>query len=244
MSNIVDVSHISVFYNENKKEKEFRGCKDVSFSIKKGQTVGLLGESGSGKSTVAKAILGLQKLSEGTVTHYTKKPQMIFQDPKNSLNPSMKVARIMEEPLRIQKKYKKEERVRMVEEMMELVGLDVSLKNHYPDALSGGQRQRVSIGTALISGSKFLVADEAVSALDMTIQAKIIDLLKKIKENMDLSILFISHDLKLVYNMCDYVLVMRDGIVVEEGITEDVFKNPQTVYMKELIDVERQIIVK
>lgn len=244
MSNIVDVSHISVFYNENKKEKEFRGCKDVSFSIKKGQTVGLLGESGSGKSTVAKAILGLQKLSEGTVTHYTKKPQMIFQDPKNSLNPSMKVARIMEEPLRIQKKYKKEERVRMVEEMMELVGLDVSLKNHYPDALSGGQRQRVSIGTALISGSKFLVADEAVSALDMTIQAKIIDLLKKIKENMDLSILFISHDLKLVYNMCDYVLVMRDGIVVEEGITKDVFKNPQTVYMKELIDVERQIIVK
>lgn len=240
MSKIIDVNQISVFYNKDKKEKEFRGCKDVSFVIEKGQTVGLLGESGSGKSTVAKAIVGLQKLSEGQVIHYTDNPQMIFQDPKNSLNPIMKVGRIMEEPLRIKGGYSKVERNKKVEDMMKLVGLDLSLKNHYPDALSGGQRQRVSIGTALINGARFLIADEAVSALDMTIQAKIIKLLKKLQKNMDLSILFISHDLKLVYNICDYVLVMRDGIVVEEGSTEAVFKNPQTEYMKELIDAERQ----
>lgn len=240
MSKIVDVNHISVFYNKMKKEEEFRGCKDVSFSITKGQTVGLLGESGSGKSTVAKAILGLLDLSEGEVIHYTKKPQMIFQDPKNSLNPAMTVGRIMEESLRIEGGIKKEERIRLVNDMMEEVGLDLSLKEHYPEALSGGQRQRVSIGTALITGTKFLVADEAVSALDMTIQAKIIDLLIKLKKNMNLSLLFISHDLKLVYNICDYVLVMRDGVVVEEGNKDDVFRNPQTKYMKELIDAERQ----
>lgn len=240
MSKIIDVNQISVFYNKDKKEKEFRGCKDVSFVIEKGQTVGLLGESGSGKSTVAKAIVGLQRLSEGQVIHYTDNSQMIFQDPKNSLNPIMKVGRIMEEPLRIKGGYSKVERNKKVEDMMKLVGLDLSLKNHYPDALSGGQRQRVSIGTALINGARFLIADEAVSALDMTIQAKIIKLLKKLQKNMDLSILFISHDLKLVYNICDYVLVMRDGIVVEEGSTEAVFKNPQTEYMKELIDAERQ----
>lgn len=240
MSNIVDVNRVSVFYNKINKDQEFRGCKEVSFSIKKGQTVGLLGESGSGKSTVAKAILGLETLSEGEVIHYTSNPQMIFQDPKDSLNPSMKIARIMEEPLRIEGGYSKKERLQLVEEMMDKVGLDIALKDHYPYALSGGQRQRVSIGTALICGTEFLVADEAVSALDMTIQAKIIDLLKKMKKNMDLSLLFISHDLKLVYNICDYVIVMRDGIVVEEGNKDDVFRKPQTKYMKELIDAERK----
>jgi len=242
MDKIVEVKNISVSYKNHITKKEVIGCKNVSFSIDKGEIVGLLGESGCGKSTVAKAVMGLVKTNSGEIFHASMHPQMIFQDPKNSLNPSMKITRIIEEPLRIKGTYTKEERKAMVFDMMEKVGLDKELSSRYPDALSGGQRQRVSLAASLILGCEFLVADEAVSALDMTIQAQIIKLLKKMQKKMDLSILFISHDLRLVYNICDRIIVMKDGSVLETGLTKEIFWNPKTDYMKKLIEAEKNSI--
>ncbi len=228
------VENLSVTYKGKNKEL-FYACKNVSFSIKKGEIVGLLGESGCGKSTVAKAMLGLIKKEEGIISIFEKNPQMIFQDPSNSLNPSMKVGRIMEEPIRIIGGLTKQERKTKIEKMAEDVELSKVLLNRYPNALSGGQKQRVCIATAIIGGTKLLIADEPVSALDVTIQAQILQLLLKIKKEQDLSILFISHDLRIINSMCDYVLVMKKGSIIEEGKTKDVFEKPKTEYMKSLL---------
>jgi peptide/nickel transport system ATP-binding protein len=240
MHKILEAKKFSVFYKNQINEKEVEGCKNISFIIYQGEIVGLLGESGCGKSTVAKAIMGLIKTQDGKIIHYSNRPQMIFQDPKNSLNPSMKISRIIEEPLRIKGGYTKEKRNTMVLEIMKKVGLDPELWNRYPDALSGGQRQRVCMATSLILGGKLLVADEPVSALDMTIQAQIINLLKKMQKKLNLSILFISHDLRLVYNICDRVIVMKDGEIVESGLTKEVFQYPKTKYMQQLIEAEKK----
>lgn len=231
----VKVENISVSYKV-KNNKNFYACKNISFFIKKGEVVGLLGESGCGKSTVAKAMLGLIKVETGKISIFEKKPQMIFQDPANSLNPSMKVARIIEEPLKIVGGMTRFERRSIVEKMAEDVELDKVLLNRFLNALSGGQRQRVSIAVALMGGTKFLVADEPVSSLDVTIQAQILQLLEKIKKKQRLSMLFISHDLRIIYSMCDRVLVMKDGVIVEEGKTKEVFDNPKTEYMKSLLN--------
>jgi peptide/nickel transport system ATP-binding protein len=241
MSVILEVNELSVSYNKKANEKEILGCNQISFTINQGEIVGLLGESGCGKSTVAKAIMGLIKPDNGEVIHNSLRPQMIFQDPKNSLNPSMKIGRILEEPLRIEGGFSKIERRKKVLDMMVEVGLEKNLINRYPEALSGGQRQRVCIAASLIMGCKLLVADEAVSALDMTIQAQIVELLIKMKKNFDLSILFISHDLRLVYNICDHVMVMKDGEVLESGITKEVFLHPSTDYMKQLVEASQWI---
>ncbi len=241
MSAILEVNKLSVSYNKKANEKEILGCNQVSFIINQGEIVGLLGESGCGKSTVAKAIMGLIKPNNGEIIHNSLRPQMIFQDPKNSLNPSMKIGRILEEPLRIEGGFSKIERRKKVLDMMVKVGLEKSLIHRYPEALSGGQRQRVCIAASLIMGCKLLVADEAVSALDMTIQAQIVELLIKMQKSLDLSILFISHDLRLVYNICDHVIVMKDGEVLESGITKEVFLHPSTDYMKQLMEASQWI---
>lgn len=240
MQKIVEAKSLSVNYKRKSKEKEMGGCVDISFTIFQGEIVGLLGESGSGKTTVAKAIMGLIKPTEGEIVHYSNRPQMIFQDPKNSLNPSMKISRIIEEPLRIKGGYKKEERKRIVFDIMEKVGLEYTLGERYPDELSGGQRQRACIASALVLGGELLVADEPVSALDMTIQVQIIELLKKMQEKLNLSILFISHDLRLVYNVCERVILMKDGRIIEHGLTKEVFMNPKTKYMEKLIEAEKK----
>ena len=159
---------------------------------------------------------------------------MIFQDPFSSLNPSKKIGWILEEPLRV-RKVPKEERKKRVAEMLEKVGLNKEYANHYPGELSGGQRQRVSIAISLIQEAKFIIADEPVSALDVTIQKQIMELMIRLQEEKKLSYLFISHDLNVIYQMCDRVLVMKNGEIVEEGQVEDVFSYPKHEYTKLLL---------
>ena len=195
---------------------------DVTFDVRHGEILGLVGESGTGKSTLAKTILGMVKPDRGTVTHYTKRPQMIFQDPYSSLNP-------------FYGKYTKAERKRRVREMLERVELRPECLGAKPSELSGGQRQRVSIAAALIRRPRFLIADEPVSALDVTIQAQILDLLRSLRRELDLSYLFISHDLNVVYQLCDRVLVMKSGRIVEQGTVDEIFDHPKEDYTKQLL---------
>lgn len=232
MKKILEVKHVSASYKDEKEEKQV--LKDISLEVREDEILGLVGESGCGKSTLSKVILGFVKPDAGEICHYTKMPQMIFQDPFSSLNPSKRISWILEEPLRMQK-IPKEERKQKVLEMAEKVGLSSEYLKRYPRELSGGQRQRVSIAAALIQGAKFIIADEPVSALDVTIQRQIMELLVQLQEEMRLSVLFISHDLNVIYQMCDRVLVMKDGQILEEGETEELFENPKTEYTKELL---------
>lgn len=227
--NILEVEKLNVSYGKK------QVLHDVSFSMKEGETIGLVGESGSGKTTLAKAILGLLPVQNGSIRLLADRPQMVFQDPFGSLNPAKTIGWILEEPLRNCTQMTKEERKEEVIKMMEKVGLPLDLMEHYPDELSGGQRQRVGIGAALITKPKLLIADEPVSALDVTIQAQILKLLKKLQQEMGLSVLFISHDLRVVFHMCNQVLIMKNGIVVERGGIPEVYRHPQHEYTKELL---------
>ena len=233
MKNILEVRHVSAAYTDEKQGRQV--LKDISLEVKENEILGLVGESGCGKSTLSKVILGFLKPSQGEIHHETQNPQMIFQDPASSLNPSKKISWILEEPLRMQK-IPKEERRKQVLEMAERVGLSQEQLKRYPRELSGGQRQRVSIAAALIQGSKFIIADEPVSALDVTIQRQIMELMVKLQEEMQLSILFISHDLNVVYQMCDRLLIMKDGKILEEGKTEELFQHPKESYTNQLLD--------
>ena len=208
---------------------------DVSFDVHRGEILGLVGESGTGKSTLAKTILGMVRPAAGQVIHYTKRPQMIFQDPYSSLNPAYSVEWLLEEPLRIYGKYDAPERKRRVREMLERVELPEEVLKARPAELSGGQRQRVSIAMALIQRPRFLIADEPVSALDVTIQSQILKLLKNLRDELDLSYLFISHDLNVVYQLCDTVLVMKQGRIVERGTVAEIFDHPRETYTKQLL---------
>ena len=208
---------------------------DVSFDVHHGEILGLVGESGTGKSTLARTILGIVEPDEGKVIHYTKRPQMIFQDPYSALNPAYSVEWILEEPLRIYGKYDKAERKRRVRDMLERVGLPEECLTMKPTELSGGQRQRVSIASALIQRPRFIIADEPVSALDVTIQAQILELLKELRDELELSFLFISHDLNVVYQLCDRVLVMKKGRIVEQGTINEIFNHPKEDYTKQLL---------
>ena len=219
-NNILKVSHISASYQEGKQRKTV--LHDISFELHENEILGLVGESGCGKSTLSKVILGFIRPDEGEIFSQVDHPQMIFQDPFSSLNPAKKISWILEEPLRMQK-VPKEERKKRVLAMAERVGL------------SGGQRQRVSIAAALIQGSRLILADEPVSALDVTIQKQIMELMVQLQEELQLSILFISHDLNVIYQMCDRVLVMKEGRIVENAETEELFAHPQNDYTKELL---------
>ena len=218
--NILEVTDLQVFYPVSRKtpfekKKSIQVLKDVSFAMKRGEILGLVGESGSGKTTLARSILQMIPY-EGTIIRNTMQPQMVFQDPYGSLNPSKRIAWILEEPLRLKGGLSKEERVLKVKTMLERVGLEEKILEHYPRELSGGQRQRIAIAAALMLEPELLIADEPVSALDVTIQAQILALLKEIQKEMNLSILFISHDLRVVYEMCDHVLIMQQGQIREE----------------------------
>lgn len=235
---VLEVKNLNAFYLTN----GFLGKRtikqvlfDVSFNVNQGEILGLVGESGCGKSTLSKAILGLHTDFDGEVIHHTKRPQMVFQDPKGSLNPSKTVGWIVEEPLRAFGKYSKEERRERVLDMLNKVGLGAEYVERKPRELSGGQRQRVGIAVALIQRPRFIIADEPVSALDVTIQAQILELLLQLRKELDLSYLFISHDLNVIRQVCDRVLIMDEGRVIEQGTPEEVFKSPKTDYAKKLI---------
>ena len=208
---------------------------DVDFVVRQGEILALVGESGTGKSTLAKMILGMVRPSKGEIIHHTKRPQMVFQDPYSALNPAYTVGWILEEPLRIYGKYDVPERKRRVLDMLKRVELPEEVLQSRPSELSGGQRQRVSIAAALIQRMQFLILDEPVSALDVTIQSQILRLLSELRRDLDLSYLFISHDLNVVYQLCDRVLVMKDGRVVEQGDVKEIYDHPQSEYTKQLL---------
>lgn len=243
---ILEVHDLNVYYTDAsnglfKKGKRRQILHGLNFSMKEGEILGLVGESGCGKSTLAKAIIGMQTDYEGDVIHGSKlgqeelHPQMVFQDPYGSLNPAKTIGFIMEEPLKNCTDLSKEERVARVENMLEKVGLKKEWISRYPHQLSGGQRQRVCIGAALMLEPKLLIADEPVSALDVTIQAQIVQLLLELHKEMNLSILFISHDLRVVYQMCEKVMIMKAGKIIESGDTEEVYFNPKEEYTKNLL---------
>lgn len=231
---VLEVQNLWAGYQQRHQKTTFGVLENVSFSIAKGQRIGLVGESGCGKSTLAKCIFGMVKPQAGAVMHHTQRPQMIFQDPFTALNPAHTIGWSLEEPLRVLG-IAKAERQKRVLEMVERVGLEPEMLVRKPDTLSGGQRQRASIGAALMQQPEFILADEPVSALDVTIQAQILRLLEDLGEELNLSILFISHDLQVVSQLCHGVMVMQHGKIVEQGTVAEVFDHPQHPYTKQLL---------
>lgn len=210
---------------------------DVSFSLKKGEILGLAGESGSGKSTLAKAVLGLLPLMNGTIDGAGLRSAMVFQDPYGSLNPAKTIEWILTEALTGGRRrgFSREELHRLAAAALAQVELPESFLERRPAELSGGQRQRVAIAEALIGSPDLIIADEPVSALDVTVQAQIITLIEKIRRETGAAILLIAHDLRVIYRVCDRVLIMKQGRIVEEGDVERVYFDPQEEYTKELL---------
>ena len=236
---VLEVRDLNVWYRPSgtlRRKKMVQVLHDVSFDLYRGEILGVVGESGSGKSTLAKTILGMVPDYTGTYTHYTKRPQMVFQDPSSSLNPGRTVGWILEEPLRIYGKYDEAERVRRVKDIIARVELPAECYDMYPRELSGGQRQRVCIGMALIQRPGLIIADEAVSALDVTIQAQILKLIHDLRRDLGISYIFISHDLNVVYQLCDRAIVMKDGRIVEQGEVEELYENPKEEYTRALLE--------
>lgn len=228
-----------------------RAVDDVSFELRRGEILGIVGESGSGKSTLARTMLGLDQPTEGSVEYlgrdltqfssaerkrFRRGIQAVFQDPTASLNPHMTVEQIITEPWEIHPDaLVRDKRRARVRELLMQVGLEASHANRYPHQFSGGQRQRIAIARALALQPQVIVCDEAVSALDVSIQAQIIQLLKKLRDDFRLSYIFIAHDLGVVRDFADRVLVMHKGKVVEQGATEQVFEHPNHDYTRELL---------
>ncbi|KOF57605.1 ABC transporter [Clostridium sp. DMHC 10] len=240
----------STYYNSNcnifGKGKAVKVLKAVNFNVKKGEIFGIVGESGCGKSTLARSIVKLNDNVEGDILiegqdikhikNISEKVQIVFQDPLSSLNPKRTIGWILEEPLKIHRKGNKKERIKRVNEILELVGLDSSYRERYPHELSGGQRQRISIGSAIILNPKFVVLDEPVSALDVSVQAQILNLMMDLHHKLNLSFLFISHNLNVVYYMCDRVAVMYLGEIVELASAEEIYNDPKHPYTKALLN--------
>ena len=253
--NLLEIKNLNVTYQTKKgligKIQTVHAVNNVSLDIQKGEILAIAGESGCGKSTLAKAIMKLVQSDSGEILlngenvlnlkhnkdlkKFYQKVQMIFQNPYSSLNPKMKIGEILKEPLIINTDLKKEEITKIVEEKIKKVGLDKSALNLYPHEFSGGQRQRIAIARSLILNPEFIIADEPVSALDVSIQAQIINLLKQLKEDFNLTFLFISHDLSVIKYLSDRIAIMYLGEVVEIGRTEEIFKNPKHPYTKALL---------
>lgn len=244
---VLSVKNLSVFYKERKLFPGRRGerqqvLSDISFEVREGEIFGIVGESGCGKSTLARTITGLHREYGGTVvTDGGIRPQMVFQDPFGSLNPARKIGWIMEEPLKVRGIRDKGERRRLAAEMLRDIGLDESFAERYPRELSGGQRQRISIGLALSMNSRLLIADEPVSALDITIQAQILELLLKINREKKVAILFITHDLSLVRRLCHRAAVLYQGKILEIGDGRDICGNPQAEYTRQLLAAAMEV---
>jgi oligopeptide transport system ATP-binding protein len=228
-----------------------RAVDGISFDINKGDTLGLVGESGCGKTTAGRTILGLYPITSGSVTiggqevslakgkdlmAIRRNAQMIFQDPYASLNPRWTVNSIVSEPLRVHKLLKTEkELTERVKQLLELVGLNVRQINRFPHEFSGGQRQRIGVARALASDPAFIVCDEPISALDVSIQAQVVNLLEDLQDKLQLTYLFIAHDLSMVRHICDRVAVMYLGVIVEMGERNDLYEMPLHPYTQALL---------
>lgn len=252
---LLKVEHLRVAYPIRssvllRKTGENLAVSDVDFEISPGQTVGLVGESGSGKSTVARTVVGLVKPTAGRVvfdgkdiTGYSprqlkdvrRQMQMIFQDPYASLNPRLTVRDIIAEGWRVHRGLvPRSQWTAAAKELLERVGLNPDASDRYPHQFSGGQRQRIGIARALALKPKLLICDEAVSALDVSVQAQVLNLLDDLQRELQLAYLFISHDLSVIEHICDRVLVLNGGVVVEDGTAVDLFTDPQDAYTKRL----------
>jgi peptide/nickel transport system ATP-binding protein len=222
----------------------------VSFKIEEGETMGLVGESGSGKSTTGKAIIGLTKITKGQIlfdgeditkyvgknhSPYRKGVQMIFQDAYSSLNPKKRVLDIIAEPLRNFEKLSVTEERKRVDGLLDIVGLTPETALKYPFEFSGGQRQRIGIARAMALKPRLIIADEPVSALDLSVQAQVLNFMKDIQEQFKLAYLFVSHDLGVVEHMCNNIAIMHKGRFVEMGSKENIYQSPEHIYTKRLI---------
>lgn len=259
MSALLSVENLRVWYPANRKlgellkgaERKFVKAVDhVSFDINKGETLGIVGESGCGKSTLGRAMLGLEKITEGNVSFhddsfskfnqkkwlaFRQSAQMIFQDPFSSLNPRQTIGAALREVLKVHDICKPNERDDKIKELLFDVGLSPELMERYPGTLSGGQCQRIGIARALALSPDIIVADESVSALDVSVQAQILNLFLELKRKKNLALVFISHDLEVVRHVCEKVIVMYLGRVVETGTIEQVFNAPKHPYTRSLL---------
>ena len=255
-SPLLEVVNLEKMYYSNigilKKQTGFKAVDDVSFKLYEGETLGLVGESGCGKSTLGKAILqldkatagsvfyrghDLQKMSKREIRKLRKEIQIIFQDPFASLNPRLTVGAAIMEPMTVHKLYKnKSERKLKAVELLEKVGLEAACFDRYPHEFSGGQRQRIGIARTIAVEPKLILCDESVSALDISVQAQVLNLLNALKEDYRFTYIFISHDLAVVKYMADQLLIMNQGKIVESGEADDIYKAPKNAYTKRLID--------
>ena len=253
--NLIEVKNLKKYFTKKsgllKKEiKEVKAVDDVSFYIKKGETLGLVGESGCGKSTLGRTLIRLYDITDGEILfdgediskksekelkNFRKRTQTIFQDPYASLNPNMTVKDIIREPLDIHTNFSKDEKDKIVYEMLKKVGLNKEHATRYPHEFSGGQRQRIGIARALSVKPDFIFCDEPISALDVSIQAQIINLLEDLQKELGITYLFIAHDLSMVKHISHRVCVMYLGKVVEIGSSEDIYENPKHPYTKALL---------
>lgn len=261
---LLEVKHLKQYFNQGKKN-EVRAIEDISFDIYKGETLGLVGESGCGKSTTGKAIIKLNDITSGEIIYdgidihkinkrkdmlkFNKKIQMIFQDPYASLNPRLKVMDIVGEGIDIHHlATDKRNRKKRVYDALETVGLSKEHANRYPHEFSGGQRQRIGIARALAVEPEFIIADEPISALDVSIQAQVVNIMLKLQRERGITFLFIAHDLSMVKYISNRIAVMHFGKIVELGQADDIYNHPLHDYTKSLLsaipqpdpDVERQ----
>ena len=253
---LVQVKHLKQYFNQGKRN-EVRAINDISFDIFKGETFGLVGESGCGKSTTGKAIIKLNDITSGDIFYdgtnikniksrkqslkFNKRIQMIFQDPYASLNPRLKVMDIIAEGIDIHKlATSRKDRKRRVYDLLETVGLNKEHANRYPHEFSGGQRQRIGIARALAVEPEFIIADEPISALDVSIQAQVVNLLLKLQRERNITFLFIAHDLSMVKYISDRIAVMHFGKIVEIGKAEDIYNHPLHAYTQSLLSAVPQ----
>lgn len=238
------IENLSKVFEENKKEKLI-ALNNINFKLKDGECLGIVGESGCGKSTLARIIAGIEKKSTGSVffdgnelinNKFSKNIQMIFQEPLSSFNPRMKIIDYLYEPIRNFMKISKKEAINIMEQTLKDVGLDEQSLNKYPHEFSGGQLQRITIAKILIIKPKLVICDEITSALDVSIQKQILELLEKLRIEKKLSYLFISHDLAVVQQMSQKIIVMHSGEIIEILDSKDLKRNFKHPYTKKLID--------